>query len=252
MKKVGLVLSGGGARGLSHVGVLKALDQMGVTPTIISGTSIGALVGGLYASGMTPDEIVQKIEAQKFLGVSQFTLTGSGLFSHKALKVLIEENISYTTFEELPIALVVTATNIDTGVCEYFDKGDLLLPIVASAAVPLMFEPVVIGGQRYIDGGIMDNFPVEKLVGNCEVIIGSNLSQWPENPKSWTKTRLAQRSFQLAISSHLEEKKRMCDVLIDPPIGDFMPFTKARNKELIQIGYQETMSQEKKILALLN
>lgn len=252
MAKIGLVLSGGGARGLSHLGVLKALDELGVHIDMISGSSIGAIVGSMYACGLKPDEIAAKIEKQKFLGIRNFSFTGNGLFSSKTLLELIQKNISCKNFEDLKIPLTVTATNLESGECEYFNRGTLALPVLASAAVPFMFQPIEIQGKKYIDGGILNNFPIEPLVEHCTFIIGSNLSQWPENPKAWTKTRVMQRSMQLAIGSNFGEKKKRCHVLIDPPIGDFLPFTKTNNKKLIEIGYQETLLQKDKILRYLN
>ena len=124
------------------------------------------------------------------------------------------------------------------------------MPISASAAVPLMFEPVRMGENLYVDGGITNNFPIEPLLENCNFIIGSHVGQWPDTTTRWTKTAVIQRSFQLAISSNLGEKMRKCDVLIDPPIGHFQAFNKSKNKTLMEIGYAETMRWKEKLETL--
>lgn len=248
--KIGLVLSGGGARGLSHVGVLKALEELNVRPQIISGTSAGALVGGLYACGLSPSEIEDRIDKQQFIGAGNFNFKGSGLFSNRTLIDFIEKNVTCKNFEDLKINLFVTATDIAAGKCVYFNTGPLAFPIAASAAVPLMFDPVLIENVRYLDGGIMNNFPIEPLQEKCDVIIGSNVSEWPETMEAYSKTSIIQRCFQLAISNNLDAKKALCNVLIDPPIGHFQAFTKSKNKELVAMGYNETMAKKELILSL--
>jgi NTE family protein len=248
--KIGLVLSGGGARGFSHIGVLQAFEELGIRIGAISGTSAGALVGSLYASGISLKEIIQKFEKQSFLGFKNFNFNGVGFFSSKSLVGFIENNVACKTFEELNIPLYVTATDIETGVYEIFSKGELCNPVAASAAVPLMFDPVEIKGKKYLDGGILNNFPVEPLLGICDIIIGSNVSQWPEKHANWSKMLIAQRSFQLAISANVESKIALCHAVIDPPIGHFQAFSKSKNQELIRIGYNAAMEQKNLLISL--
>lgn len=146
--KVGLVLSGGGARGLSHVGVLKALDELGVSVDAISGTSAGALVGSLYACGIPPEQILDLVKKQQFIGFTGMSLNGDGFFSHKSLLNFIGDHVTCRKFEELQIPLFVTATNLELGIAETFSTGELLKPVAASAAVPVMFNPVEINGIK--------------------------------------------------------------------------------------------------------
>jgi NTE family protein len=251
MKKTGLVLSGGGARGLVHVGVLKALEEFGIRPHAISGTSAGALVGGLYASGLTPTEIFDAIEKQQFLSFSNFNFLGNGFFKAKTLIDFVEKNLRCKTFEELQIQLFVTGTDLDSGQCDIFHTGNLPLPIAASAAVPVMFEPVEIDGHKYVDGGILNNFPIEPLTESHDFIIGCDVSQWPPNFTNWSKTSIIQRSLQLAIASGQESKKQACHVLIAPPVGHYQAFSKGMNKELVDIGYKETMLKKEALLSAL-
>jgi NTE family protein len=176
--------------------------------------------------------------------------SGVGFFSNKALMDFIGTNIPCKNFEELKIQLFATATNLEEGKYEVFSEGEILNPVAASAAVPVMFNPVIINGKKYVDGGVLNNFPVEPLTGICDVIIGSNVSAWPEKHDKWTKTLIIQRSYQLAINANLESKMALCDVIIDPPVGHFMAFSKSKIRELVEIGYRATLDQTEAILSL--
>ena len=247
---IGLVLSGGGARGFSHIGVLRALEEMEIKVGAISGTSAGAIVGSLYASGVPLDEMMLKIEKQSFLGFNNFNFNSPGFFNSNSLAQFMQQNLRCKYFEELNFPFYAIATDIENGVYEVFSTGELHNKVAASAAVPLMFDPVEIDGKKYLDGGILNNFPVEPLVKTCDIVIGSNVSQWPEKHTKWTKMLIAQRSFQLAISGNMESKKAHCHVVIDPPIGHFQAFSKSKTRELVQIGYQATMDQKELLISL--
>lgn len=245
------MLSGGGARGCSHIGVIQALSELGIPISAISGTSAGAIIGLLHAAGLSPQEMVEQIEKQHFLKVTNFNLKGNGLFKSKTIIDFLKSSLSVSKFEELNTQLFVTATNLEDGVITVFNSGDFLKPVAASAAIPLIFEPVIIRDKPYLDGGILNNFPVEPLENICDVIIGSNVSSWPENHKTWSTFKVVQRSFQLAIGSNLDEKTKKCDVIIDPPIGHFSAFTKSKINELVSLGYEETMKKSNRIIQLL-
>jgi NTE family protein len=246
--KIGLVLSGGGARGLTHVGVLKALDELGVNVAEISGTSAGALIGCLYAAGRKPDEILQIIEKHRFLDIRNFYFQGTGFFNSNSLRNMLSRNMDVRNFEELPTKLYVTATAISSGRSVCFSSGELLTPVVASAAVPMMFAPVEIEDELYVDGGVLNNFPIEPLLETCDFLIGSNVSTWPENHKKWSRTLVLQRSFLLAVNTMFREKKDKCNILIDPPVGHLGAFTKSNLRTLAQVGYDRTMEQKEWIL----
>ncbi|MBS3913290.1 MAG: patatin-like phospholipase family protein [Bacteroidetes bacterium] len=250
--KTGLVLSGGGARGLTHVGVLMALEELGVQIDEISGTSAGALIATLYSGGRSPAQILEIIEKHHFLDIRNLYWRGSGFFNHRSLKKIISNNISAMTFEELNRKVFVTATNIADGIAETFEQGELAAPVAASAAVPMMFAPVAIGDKLYVDGGILNNFPIEPLINRCDFIIGSNVSTWPENHKKWTPFLVLQRSFLLSVNNSFQVKKDKCHVLIDPPVGHFGAFSKSKLHNLVDIGYENTMLHKNEIQGKLN
>jgi NTE family protein len=250
-RTIGLVLSGGGARGLTHVGVLRALDELGVKPTHISGTSAGALVGGMYAAGIAPAEILRIAQDHKFLTHRSFNLRSNGFFSLQPLIQLLEKSLPIKKFEELPIKFYATATNIEDGFAKIFDSGDMIQIMVASSAVPVMFAPVMMEGKPWLDGGVINNFPVEP-VEHCNVVIGSNVSTWPEAHKNWSRISIIQRCFHLTMTNYLSFKKAKCHIYIDPPVGHYGAFGKSKFKELADTGYAATMAQKEKIIALLN
>ena len=153
-KKIGLVLSGGGVKGIAHIGVIKALSERGIYADVISGVSAGALVGSLYASGLTPAEMLLFFKETPLLKYNLLTMNKPGLFDTDKYVYFLKEYLPQHTFEALERKLVVVATNLEKGVAEFFNKGSLLKPVVASAALPPVFSPVLIQGQLYADGGI--------------------------------------------------------------------------------------------------
>lgn len=208
--KIGLSLSGGGAKGFAHIGVLKVLDSLGVKIDYISGTSMGAIVGGLYASGYTGNEIEKIVMDTDFYtiianekthqetsffskSVDKYLLTipvskGKINFLPKAistgqkniylLKELFKNVSNIDDFSKLPIPFMCVATNLESGKMEIFEKGDLVSSIMASSAFPGLMDPVKIGDSIYIDGAITVNFPSKPLKDKgIDVIIGVDLSQ---------------------------------------------------------------------------
>jgi len=167
MKEISLVLSGGGIKGLAHVGLLAALQDHGIKVKAISGTSAGALVGALYGSGMTIDMILDFFKSYTIFQPFNFSLKKPGIFSTNRYRNILKATLK-ETFEELSIPLYVCASDLMSGESTYFDKGELVLPVLASCAVPLLFSPVQIGERMYTDGGVTDNFPIDPLMLNAD------------------------------------------------------------------------------------
>ena len=146
--RTGIALSGGGIKGLCHAGVLKALEEVGIKPDIISGVSAGAIVGALYADGYTPDEIATLFEDISFRQMTKFRIPDGGLFRIDAFEEFMLKNLRAKTFEALKIPLRIVATNLDKGTSVVFDKGNLINPIIASCSVPVLFTPKKIDGVK--------------------------------------------------------------------------------------------------------
>ena len=176
MLKTGLVLSGGGVRGFAHLGLLQALHEMGIRPSAVSGVSAGAIVGAFYAAGLEPKKIMEILKKNSFFGWSNFFLNRDGFFSMKALLSTMQAYIPRDSFESLGIPFFVTATDFSNNKSVTFSKGELYRTVLASSSVPVIFEPIKIGDDLFVDGGLLNNFPVEPLEKICNKLIGSHVN----------------------------------------------------------------------------
>src|SRR2546428_5880554 len=176
--KIGLTLSGGGIRGIAHLGVAKALMEAGISFTKISGTSAGAIVGSFLANGYQPDFILQAFKETHLFRYIKPTIKGFGLLTMQNTRGLYQQYLP-ETFEELKIPLVVAAADFGNARVAYFSSGELIAPVQASSCIPAVFKPIEIDGNIYVDGGILDNFPVEVIMDDCNFIIGSCCNNLP-------------------------------------------------------------------------
>lgn len=239
--RTGIVLSGGGARGFAHLGVLQALNDAGIFPDVVSGTSAGALVGVLYADGYTPEKILQIMNSSSMLHYVRPTVPREGLLQISGIERILQENLKASKFEELGIPLFVTATDLNNGQARYFSKGELLRPVIASASIPVLFKPVIIDDIHYVDGGVMDNMPVKPIEEDCNFIIGSFV-----NPAGYEKTvtsmvQIAERAFMLNMSKEVELKASKFDLFIAPDeLRKYKILDPQKAIEVYNIGYRET------------
>jgi NTE family protein len=241
--KTGLALSGGGARGISHLGVLKALDEFGVQIDCISGTSTGALVGALYSYGISPDEILEVIVKTRFFSSLRPAWTLTGLVSMGGLKDLIRKLVPENSFDALKIPVAIAATSLNKGRTEYFTSGELIPAILASCCVPVIFNPVSIDGEVYIDGGIMDNLPSKPIRDKCDLLIGSHCNYISAEFDVKNFRSVIERSLLMAISGNTVDSKSLCDILIEPPgLGNLSAFDVGNAQRLFKIGYDFMMS----------
>ncbi len=239
--KTGIVLSGGGARGISHMGALKALLEFGVSVQCVSGTSVGAIIGALYANGYSPDEILEIILTTPLLKHMRPAWTLKGLLSMDRLREVLLRYLSHNSFETLKIPLTVAATDIKKGESRYFTKGELIPVLLASCCVPALFNPVVIEGRAYVDGGIMDNLPAKPIRSDCDFLIGLHCNFINDEFDGKNFKDVIERSLLIAINGNTTISKDLCDILIDPPgPGKISTFELGRAKELFDMGYEYT------------
>ncbi|MEA1786641.1 patatin-like phospholipase family protein [Arenibacter sp. GZD96] len=217
-QSVGLVLSGGGVRGMAHIGLLKALRAVGIVPHTVSGSSVGALVGALYANGNSIDEMLLFFKETPLFKYNFFTITKSGFIDTDKYFDLFKSYFPEDNFESLIHKLHVVATNLEKGEEEFFSTGPLIRTLLASAALPPVFSPVELNGQFYADGGIMNNFPLEPLRNKVDFIIGSNVSIVAKATKNELKNslQLTGRVTGLMIYALNRDKLASCDVLVEP------------------------------------
>jgi NTE family protein len=252
--KIGLVLSGGGARGFAHLGLMQALNDSGIFPDVISGTSAGALVGVLYADGYTPREILQLMNGGSRLDYMRPVVPREGLLQIGGITKILRCKLRATRFEDLKIPLFVTATDLNNGKAEYFSQGELLDPVIASASIPVLFQPVIINNIHYVDGGVLDNLPLRPLEGKCRRFIGSFVNPVGYMEKINGLINIAERTFMISMSKEIIEKAKRFDLFVAPPeLQNFKILDPEKAEVLFELGYKATIEKldKKKIRLLL-
>jgi NTE family protein len=239
---IGLVLSGGGARGFAHLGLLQALNDSGIFPDIISGTSAGALAGVLYADGYAPKKILQLMNTGSRLDFMRPALPREGLLQIGGIIKILKSSLRAQTFEELKVPLYVAATDLNNGRAEYFSKGNLLDPVIASASIPVLFQPVLINTHYYVDGGVLDNLPVKPIEHKCRFLIGSFVNPVGYVEKCNGLINIAERTFMLSMSKEIAEKAKKFDLFIAPlELRNYKILDPEKAEELFEVGYKATM-----------
>ena len=237
--KLGLALSGGSIKGFAHLGVLKYLDEVGLSPDIIAGTSAGSIMGAFYASGYAPDEIFEIFSNTGFMQMTRLTTSGGGLFSTTNFFRLLKNNLRYRRLEDLPLPMRIVATDLSAGEQHIFNEGPLARIILASSSVPILFCPVEIGGRDYVDGGLFRNFPVTVIREDCQRVIGMNLGpvQSEEIPK--TIRAIASRSWELVFRQNTAPDREACDFLLETTeVTKYGMFEVSAASTLMQVGYE--------------
>ena len=213
-KNIGLALSGGGARGFAHLGVLKALNECGIYPEIIAGVSAGAVIGVLYSAGVSIDNILKMFEQCKTSDLMDLTLPRDGFFKMDKFKQILNKHLPIKTLEELPIPTYVCATDINNGKPKIFKEGNIVECVSASCSIPIIFKPVNIDGIYYIDGGVLRNLPSWAIRSKCDYLIGVNCSPASSYEYKGNVIDIAQRSFELMSKNNTILDTKMCDALI--------------------------------------
>ena len=273
--KVGLVLSGGGAKGLAHIGVLKVIDSLGIKVDYIAGTSMGAIVGGLYASGYNAeqlDSIFSKIdvdallqdytprESKSFyekrndeiyaltLPFNKFKLglpsgLSKGLYNFNLISSLTQQVSHIRDFDELPIPFLCIATDAETGEKVVLDSGILAQNMIASGALPTLYSPVEMNGRLLIDGGVIDNYPVEELKARgLDIIIGVDVQdglKTREELKGVTSVLAQINNFSMI--EKMEGKQKATDIYIKPDIKGYTVVDFEKGNEIIAKGKEKAL-----------
>lgn len=236
--KIGLALSGGGGRGFAHVGVIKVLEAQGVKVDLIAGTSAGAFVGTLYASGLNGfalQEAAMKIEEAPF---RDWSLTDRGLFSGKALQDYVNAQLSAKTTEQLPIPMGIVATDLASGQAVVFRRGDAGVAVRASCAVPGVYSPVRISGRDYVDGGVSSPVPVQAVREmGASFVIAVDIGQKPR----WSgrvESAIGVLMQSANIMGHVisREELKGADFVISPDVSDVDPVSFADRYKAILRG----------------
>ncbi len=245
---IGLVLSGGGVRGAAHIGVVKALEEHGLYPTHIAGTSAGAIVGALYAHGYTCDEMLSFFKKVQILDFKKYARNKPGFIDSEKYYTIFNEFFPVDDFSSLKKSLTITATDILEGTLKTFSRGELIKPLIASATFPGVFAPIKIDDSYYIDGGTLNNFPVEYLKDICDTIIGVNVNPFKKVEITELKHfhNILERAFKLKSLKEDLLKFVDCDIVIYPEeLSKYGTFDKKYLDEIFQIGYNTTKAKLK-------
>ena len=246
MKKIkyGLVLSGGGIRGVAHVGALKALEEYGIEASIVSGSSVGALVGAFYSAGYHWKQIRSFFSDTSLFKMRNYAFRKPGLIDTDKFYDTLLKFFPEDSFESLEKKFYVSATDLIKGKTKYFHEGPLIRPVLASAAFPLVFSPVKIEESIFGDGGISNNFPIEPIVAECDQIIGINVHPLKEIAVKDLKSSFSilERVFSIGRMNSSIEKFNDCDILINPQsLSNYGNFSMSSKEAIFDIGYQEAI-----------
>ena len=252
--KLGLVLGGGGCRGIGHIGAIKAFEELGIKFDYVAGTSAGSIVGSLYALGKTAYEMIEIVKNLKKKEITK----GSIPFLKPAKSERLEEVLNriygdIMVFSELKIPFSVVCTDLKTGKEVDFDYGNVAKVVSASCAVPGVFTPVVHEGMHLVDGGLRNNVPVDvvkKMGANVVFAIDVNHLRGTGTGSLSTFSVLAS-TIGIMMQSKIDKTLEMADLIFEPSLESFSPLKLDDIDEMIQIGYDTVMANKDKITKML-
>ena len=235
---IGLALGGGFARGMAHIGVLKVLEEEGIPVRVVAGTSVGALIGAAYCSGLSLAELEKVAHSCRFTTFARWTVSRYGFASNDRMVSFLNRTLKVKTFEELRIPLGVTATDFNSGEGVVFHSGSLIDPIRASCAYPGMFLPVEIRGRYLVDGMLSYPVPAAPLheMGADRVIAVHLRGQWTKNGAPRHLFDVIGQSFAIAQDQMSHLWRGAADVIVEPDVAGFAYDDFKRAGELISAG----------------
>jgi len=235
--RLGLALGGGFARGISHLGVLRVLEQEGIAVGCLAGTSVGGLIAAAYASGAPIDAIAQRATATSFRDFARWSLSRYGLASNDRLGRYVHEFCGTHRIEEMKLPLAICAVDLLSGEPYFFTKGDLGVALRASCAYPGLFQPVEHEGRLLVDGFLAGPVPVDaaRTLG-AELVVGVHLGTAGPVARPRHMGEVLWRSFSIMQQRALERGGRAAEVLISPDVGDFAWDDFSRSERMIAAG----------------
>jgi NTE family protein len=247
-KPLGICLSGGGALGFAHIGVLQALLEHGIEPKIISGTSMGAIVGTLYAAGISPEEMMKLIKNDRLYRVTRLmnlrpSFWRSGWSDHSTVMTLIKDLIPHNSFEGLPKKMFICVSNLNLAQWEIKSSGnDLNVWVSASASIPGVFEAHEADRNFYLDGGLLNNLPAQPLKELCGTIIGVDVL--PHSAPTVLKKPVDAMTHSIRTVQHVNssEGRSLCKYIIEPQgLKHFHEFRFDAYRNIYRQGYRDTL-----------
>lgn len=248
---INLVLSGGGARGLAHLGIIKVLQETGFVIQHISGVSSGAVVSAFICAGFSPEETL-KVFMENNLMYRIRPVFNAGIFKLSKWEEILLKHFPKNTFESLGIPLTVNATDINECKEAYFSSGELVTPLLASCSLPGIFEPIVINNRQYVDGGILNNLPVEPFLSGPNKTIALNVNPLTAEESIDSAFKIFDRSFQLALRDKTNQNKKKAHLVIEPDaLSKYQIFDLGEGEDIFKVGYDHASSLRKDLESLI-
>lgn len=241
---VGLALSGGGAKGFSHIGVLMAFERAGIKPDILSGVSSGAIASVLYAAGLSPNDIIKCFtEADSFGEFAEWSIPREGFLKLDRFARLLESWLPVSRLEDLKIPTVICATDLDHGKSVGWSKGEIVPRVVASCSIPIVFNPQKINNVNYVDGGVLRNLPAWAIRAYCKTLYGCNCSPLRHNfSGKKSLIEIAFRSYHLMLKANIAQDLRLCDHVIQVnDLKEVSTFELSSLRKGVMAGYDAAM-----------
>jgi NTE family protein len=242
--RIGLALGGGAARGFAHIGVIQVLEENGLRPDLVVGTSAGSLVAALYATGRSGAELGVLAESMDESAVTDWAFPGRGLIRGEALAKYVRDHTGGRNIEQMRMPLGIVATDLDSGDAILFQRGDPGVAVRASSAVPAVFQPVRIGLREYVDGGLVSPVPVRfaRQMG-AELVIAVDISAAPEGSATGDAMRMLLQTFSIMGRSINRFELRDADVVLRPRLAGVSGTDFSARKRSIQAGREAALAQ---------
>jgi len=239
--RIGLALGGGAARGFAHVGVIQVLEEAGIRPSLVAGTSAGSLVAAIYASGKSGAQLQQVAETMDEVAIADWSLQifSRGALRGEALARYVNGQVNSRLIENMPLPLGIVATDLNSGADTLFQRGDTGMAVRASSAVPAIFQPVKISGRDYVDGGLVSPVPVRaaRKMG-AELVIAVDISSPPEGNLAAGTLDILLQTFTIMGKSINSFELRDADVVVRPVLTGISSADFGARRRSIEAGRQ--------------
>ena len=241
--RIGLALGGGAARGFAHIGVIQVLEEAGIRPDLVVGTSAGSLVAALYAAGRSGAELARVALAMDESAITDWSFPGRGMIRGEALARYVREQTGGRTIEQLPLPLGIVATDLDSGSALLFQRGDVGMAVRASSAVPAIFQPVRIGDREYVDGGLVAPVPVRfaRQMG-AELVIAVDISAPPDGNATSDPFKMLLQTFAIMGKSINQFELKDADVVLRPRLLGVSSADFTARKRAIESGREAALA----------
>jgi NTE family protein len=242
--RIGLALGGGAARGFAHIGVIQVLEEAGIRPDLVVGTSAGSLVAALYASGKSGTELATLALAMDESAITDWSFPGRGLIRGEALARYVREHTGGRTIERMRLPLGIVATDLDSGAAILFQRGDTGAAVRASSAVPAVFQPVRIGEREFVDGGLVSPVPVRfaRQMG-ADLVIAVDISTPPDGAATSDLFKMLLQTFSIMGRSINQFELRDADLVLRPALAGVTSADFGARAKAIQAGREAALRQ---------